>query len=645
MLRIRRLLTAAAVIALVTVPAMPAMASTQEPTRPGWAALPGDTSDFEFRSFTASYLLSRSADQHAALDVVETAVAVFPSFDQNHGIIRSIPDYYGDVNLNTQVLSVEDENGDDVPYSESSDGGFTILQIGSGDSYVHGETTYVIHYTQTDTIRYFPDTDDDEFYWDVNGTGWDQPFGEVTATFTLQFPDLVSALSGENSCYQGPPESGVTCSEGIAQKSSPEGTALIVAGARDLAPGENLTIAIGFAPHTFVEGTPDPNGNPYEPGDGGFEEPFDPGPPPPMWAVLLALIAGGGSLVTGIVGAVATRRPLVRPTGFIVPQYSVPKDLDIMIASQFVEQGHTAVQAQLISLAVKRKIRLLGYPVVDAQSADYAVQLVDPTGLESWEQAVVDALFGPNAEAGAARDLQRDGDTALADGLRPIVDALPGAVTASGFEGPAVATPSGKWFLLAAVAATVIGVVGAIFSGWVGFLIGPVVVIFGLIGIIVAAIGARRRKTLSAHGAETMDYLLGMKMYLDLAEKDRFAVLQSATGADRVDTGDGKQIVKLYEKLLPWAVMWGVEESWSRELEIHLQQAGIQPDWYTGQTAFQSYLFTSYLSGLTTGTNAPVPVSTSGSSWSGSGFSSFSGGSSGGGFSGGGGGGGGGGGW
>jgi len=361
--------------------------------------------------------------------------------------------------------------------------------------------------------------------------------------------------------------------------------------------------------------------------------------------VLLALIAGGGSLVVGIVGAVVTRRPLVRPTGFIVPQYSVPKDLDIMIASQFVEQGHTAIQAQLISLAVKRKIRLLGYPVVDANSADYAVQLIDTTGLESWEQAVIDALFGPKAEAGAARDLQRDGDTELADALRPIVQALPGAVTASGFEGERVATPSGKWFLVASIAAMSVGLVGSVLSGWIGFLIGPVVVIFGLIGIIVAAVGARKRKTLSAHGAETMDYLLGMKMYLDLAEKDRFRVLQSATGADRVDTADGTQIVKLYEKLLPWAVMWGVEDSWSRELEIHLQETGIQPDWYTGQTAFQAYMFTSFLSGLSTGTSAPVPVSTSGSSWSGSGFSSFSGGSSGGGFSGGGGGGGGGGGW
>ncbi len=55
-----------------------------------------------------------------------------------------------------------------------------------------------------------------------------------------------------------------------------------------------------------------------------------------------------------------------------------------------------------MSLAVKRKIRLLGYPVHDASTADYAVQFVDGSGLDSWEQAVVDALFGPAPASGTS---------------------------------------------------------------------------------------------------------------------------------------------------------------------------------------------------------------------------------------------------
>jgi uncharacterized membrane protein YgcG len=627
----RRLPAAIAAVVLLLLPAVPAAASGGLPHEAGWAALPGDTSDFEFQSFDAVYTLTRGSDGHAALDVVETAVAVFPSFDQNRGIIRSIPDYYGDVYLGTQVLGVTDENGDDVYFEVQNDGGFTIVVI-DDDTFKHGPTTYVIHYTQVDTIRAFEDTASDEFYWDVNGTGWDQPFGEVSAQVNLD-AELAGALTGDMACYQGAENSSTPCSGGIEQVESATLTgAVIVASSSALGPRENLTIAIGFEPGTFVEGDPAPGGSPYDP--------VDLGPPPPVWAVLLTLAGGGISTVIGIIGAAVLRRKRATPTDIIIPQYSVP-DLDVMIAAELIERRATALPAQFVSLAVKKKIRLLGYPVQDADTADYAVQLTDASGLESWEQAVVDALFGPDAEIGTARDLQRSGDSELADALRPIVNALPAAVTQSGFIGPSVRSKGSAGFVWGAVAATALGVIGAFFAGWVGFFLGLFSVAFGVIGIGMAAFAARKRPTLSARGAETVDYLLGMKMYLDLAEKDRFAVLQSVTGADRIDTTDGRQIVKLYEKLLPWAVIWGVEDSWARELQIHLEQTGEQLDWYQGVTAFQAYHFTSLLSGVQSGTNPPI--STSGSSWSGSGFSSFSGGSFGGGFSGGGGGGGGGG--
>jgi len=632
-----KLAVGAASIALLLAPAVPATASVDAPEGQGLAARSGDTSDFEFRSFDAVYLLQRGSDRRARLDVTETAVAVFPAIDQNRGIIRSIPNYYGDVNLDTTVLGVEDENGDPVYYEVQDDGGFTIVII-DDDTFKHGATTYVIHYSQSDTIRSFGSGD--EFYWDVNGTGWDQPFGEVSARVVVE-PAIVDALAEGESCYQGPENATTPCSGGISRSVDPAGAAVYDASAQNLGPRENLTVVVPFVSGTFVEGTPDPNGSPYDPGS-----PYEPEPPfdlgePPGWAIAVSMLAGAISFVTAIVGAVVLRRRRATPTGFIIPQYSVPKNLDIMVAAELIQRGSTAIQAQLVSLAVKRKIRLLGYAVTDADGADYAVQLLDPTGLESWEQAVVDALFGPGAEPGAARDLQRSGDSELADALRPIVAQLPGAVTASGFIGPSARVRGTGWVLLAVAVLGAVSLIGAIFSGWVGVVLGMFGFIFILIALGVAGFAARKQPTLSAHGAETVDYLLGMQMYLTLAEKDRFAVLQSATGADRIDIGDGKQLIKLYEKLLPWAVVWGVEESWARELEIQLAQTGEELDWYAGTAPFHAYQFASLLSGVHTGTSAPV--TTSGSSWSGSGFSSFSSGSFGGGFSGGGGGGGGGG--
>ena len=364
---------------------------------------------------------------------------------------------------------------------------------------------------------------------------------------------------------------------------------------------------------------------------------------------MLLSLAGWLAAALGIVATVVLRRKKAVATSTIIPQYSVPKGLDVMVAAELIGKRHTALQAQFVSLAVKRKIRLLGYPVHDANTADYAVQFVgdtsvDGTKLEPWERAVVTALFGASPAPGDARDLKRSGDDELAGALGPIVAALPGAVTASGFEGPPARTRGSWWFVLAAVVLTVAGIIGSIAAGWVGLILGLFGTIVGLGGVGVTLFAARKRTTLSAEGARWVDYLLGMKMYLELAEKDRFRMLQSAKGADRIDTSDGRQIVKLYEKLLPWAVIWGVEDSWAHELEVQLQQSGEELDWYVGTGPFQSAFFLGALSGLSSGTSA-TSSSSSGSSWSSSGSSSFSGGSSGGGSSGGGGGGGGGGGW
>ncbi len=155
-----------------------------------------------------------------------------------------------------------------------------------------------------------------------------------------------------------------------------------------------------------------------------------------------------------------------------------------------------------------------------------------------------------------------------------------------------------------------------------------------------AAFGlAIRPLQLTEKGRAAKDHLEGLKLYLTVAEEERLRVLQSPQGAERVDVGDNLQLVKLYEKLLPWAVVWGVEDQWMRELAVRVAATDTTPDWFVGSNGFEVALFTSAVRGMTATTTAPV----SSSSWSGSGGGSFSGGSFGGGFSGGGGGGGGGG--
>ena len=127
-----------------------------------------------------------------------------------------------------------------------------------------------------------------------------------------------------------------------------------------------------------------------------------------------------------------------------------------------------------------------------------------------------------------------------------------------------------------------------------------------------------------------MDEIEGLKMYMEVAEKDRLDMLNSP-----------EQTPQLFEKLLPYAIALGVENKWSKKfksvLEKAVERGGYQPSWYVGVYGFHQ------LDRITNDLGSEFTSSISSASISPQ--SSGSSGSFGGGFSGGGGGGGGGGGW
>jgi uncharacterized membrane protein YgcG len=158
--------------------------------------------------------------------------------------------------------------------------------------------------------------------------------------------------------------------------------------------------------------------------------------------------------------------------------------------------------------------------------------------------------------------------------------------------------------------------------------------IISVIGILAAFIGLfvtigaiRFTAPLTPAGQTRYDYLLGMKVYLELAEQDRFRMLQSPDGAERVDVGSTTDIIKLSERLLPFAVIWGVEDRWMQELEVRVQEARVEPEWFASTNGFSSAALTSALRGISTRATYSAPGrsydSSSWSSGSGSSRSSF----------------------
>ena len=582
-----------------------------------------DTSDFTFDSYHADYTLTRASDGTSELAVVETLVAVFPDYDQNRGIVRAIPNDYDGVDLNTEVSSVVDENGSPVAYELYADGGFLDVSLGT-DDYVHGTTTYVITYTQQNVVRHFDDTDSDEFYWDLNGTGWDQPFGTVSGVLHVD-PSLASSLSGNTACYSGPEGSSATCP---VTAESPDFSVSV----DNVAPRENVTLVVGFTTGTFV--TPVPTR--------GVPQPI------PWYVDLLSGavgVLGLGTLGAAIAARVRSGRG-APGRGTVIAQYSEPEGITILQSAYLESRPAAAIPAALVRLAVRKNIRILAY-AVEGTDEPYSLQYLGSDRTNAEDDAILIALFGVNPQPGVTIPFGQS-QQAEALQLQAIGAQASQSLVSAGFK----ERPPGLGVGIALVAAQI--VLGLVTIGTLVFSAGAFnnvsnflwpTLLLGSVAFIVTAVLARRPLRFTAKGAEAHEFLLGMKLYLTVAEEERLKFLQSPSGAERIDVGNNQEMIKLYEKLLPWAVLWGVEDQWSKELAVRIEaDPSQQPDWFVGQTAFNSVVFSHAIGGFQTTINPPV--SGSGTSWSssGSGFgSTFSGGSMGGGFSGGGGGGGGGG--
>ncbi len=161
--------------------------------------------------------------------------------------------------------------------------------------------------------------------------------------------------------------------------------------------------------------------------------------------------------------------------------------------------------------------------------------------------------------------------------------------------------------------------------------IGIALFVFIMLPYIASLVDIVKKRT--EKGLEISNYAEGLHLYIKMAEADRIKFLQSVNTVDTSPEG----IVKLHEKLLPYAALFGLEKSWMKELsKYYVEASAPAPDWYNA--GFTYAIASSVMRSAVSSPSAP----SSGGGWSGS--SGHSGGG-GGGFSGGGGGGGGGGGW
>ena len=583
--------------------------------------------DFTFDSWRSDFELGLTDDGHSRLITTETIVARFPESDQNRGILRAIPTHYDGHPTDLELVSVTDENGrqrDTDSETTSEDGGDRFLEVTiAADDYVHGAQTYVITYEQVDITLDPSDAPIQEFYREVNGTGWAQPFGEVSATLTVD-PAIAPRLTGDAACYQGASDSSEPCA-GLTTDAAGEAVTIeVTAGA--LGPAEGLTLAVGFEPGTFVPRDQSFTANPF-PGIG-------------LAAALLGLL---GLAIAVVARATRWRNAPGRPT--IIAEYLPPKGVNLLVAGNVTRASARAMTALFLDFAVRGNVRVLE----GDGKKHYLLELVHTRALDPAEIAVLRLLF-PGLHAGMSRDLKTK-DTKLGTGLAKQLQAATKQVLADGLRKKKGGALRG-WLLGAAAVTgllTLVGCIGA-FITEVGGVWPVLILVLGVAASVTTVTVAASVRPLTAAGAELRDYLAGVKLYIDIAEADRLRVLQSPAGALRSpyrpdpasvlelpglpDPSQPGQVLKLYERLLPFAVLFGQEKEWAQVLGDYYARNDAQPDWYAGSAPFNPVWFAAGLSSFTSSTSA---------SWSGSASSSSSSGSGGGGSVGGGGGGGGGG--
>lgn len=530
-------------------------------------------------SFNASYRIGSNGEA----EVTERILYDFGA-EYRHGIYRTIP--YVRTNMEGKKFETElsgftvtDGSGTTYPFSESVTGEEKQLKIGDKNRTVNGSHLYEIGYTIRGGLTYF--SDHDELYWNITGNGWDYPIGQAKAEITL--PKIFIPQDVRTSCFTGATGSFEhNCSVDYSS-----GT-VTVASKGILASREGLTLVVGFPK--------------------GAVAVLEPKPYVPFWDTW------AGKTLIIIMSIAAALWYVVLPVSIPVNWWKNGRDPKPVIgeASSWFDPpkmkdgtpltpGETGtltdevvhmrdITATIIHLA-QRGFLKISEPEKGSFILKRLTNSVWGDKLRSHEQRLVEDMFG-------AIDVLQLKTAKLADTVEKAKTDLYNEVVLDGFF---LKNPQ------------------AVRNGHI--ILAVVGLITGNLGLLVSALafGLQMPKK-TQYGSEQAAVARSLRNFL--------------TSQERQLTFQAKNQM-FFEKLLPYAVAFGVEKIWAKRFDgIQMRQ----PEWYQGysRSNFNSVLFVSSLGrSASSFTQAATPVTSS--TGHSSGFS--------GGFSGGGGGGGGGGSW
>lgn len=535
--------------------------------------------------------LAVSAD--STMDVTERITADFAS--PRHGILLRIPvsgtavsqvdgrtvrtPYHNAV----RDVSVTDAaTGSRIPYSQSRENGNLELKIGDSRRLVTGEKAYAIHYRYLVGPSY-QTRGYDELYYNLIGTGWDT--GIFRATFAIQMPRTFDF--GRLSFTAG--------AQGSAEESAVSyrvsGTAVTGQVTRPLAAGEGLTVRLQLPDGYFARAEP----------SGGT-----------ALTVLFGLMAAGSLLLFLRFG---------RDRRLYVPvEVSPPDDLNPAEAGYIVD-GHADTR-DVVSLLIYWADR--GYLSISCnKKRDFTLhKLREPdSAMKSYEAKMFRRLFHDRDSVTSGK-LRNSFYTTVSEVQNELAGSFLRAdrrlYTLSGnrakaacylLAGLAAGILCGRavdiYFLSAVagwVAGAVCGILTILAAALVGYtvekgragsragLVGSVLLyavllsavtmisirfsgltpmcLAGGIAAAVAGIAGSYAKKRTPQGARWLGSLLGLRRFIQMAEKKRLEAMVEEDPA-------------VFYHILPYAFVLGVTEKWAKQFD---SIALPPPAWFDDET-------------------------------------------------------------
>ncbi|HOI59963.1 MAG TPA: DUF2207 domain-containing protein [Candidatus Pacearchaeota archaeon] len=513
----------------------------------------------EIESFNSRIIVN----EDSSLNITETIVYDFGD-EQKHGIYR----YFKGENNDPVIsdVSVIDEDGDPYKYN------FNNNKVKIGDEFitVWGKRTYIINYKIKEAINYLKDYD--ELYLNINGFDWQIPIHKIRAEVIIPKNLENNSLFFES--YYGTQGSKNT---GISLANFDLNTTNIIYETNSLSEGENFTILARF-PKEIVK----------KPSIINIENFFIFFPVIVFVSMFFIWLKYG-------------RAPKGR--GTIIPEYSAINNLSPIEIGTLVDEklDNIDISAEIIYLATKgyltiTQIKKKGF---FKNEMDYNLKKLekDESDLNDFDKDILDFLFKDGDDV----LLSKLDKTNIASFILRIREKVSDKLLENGYFFK-------NKFINNITTVILLGV----FSMIVFFVMNYFVIAFSfLISLFIVTLFLIKFSKLTQKGVEARENIQGFKLYLSVAEKDRINFHNAP-----------EKNPKTFEKLLPYAMVLGVEKEWAKQFEGMY----VDSNWYVqadGLPATSSIVFMGSLADFSRLTNSQFnsSISSSHSGFSSSGFS------------------------